>query len=43
MNNQHPNVIILNPTPVDEQIEKFKKQMSNQGYKVTVVIESYEK
>lgn len=39
MTNQHPNVRILNSTPVDKQIENFKKQMLNQGYKVTVVIE----
>ena len=39
MTNQNLNVRILNSTPVDKQIENFKKQMLNQGYKVTVVIE----
>ena len=28
-----------NDTPIDKQIEDFKKQMLNQGYKITVVIE----
>ena len=33
------NVRILYGTPIDKQIEDFKKQMLNQGYKITVVIE----
>ena len=37
--NHNKNVRILYGTPIDKQIEDFKKQMLNQGYKVTVVIE----
>lgn len=40
--NQHSKVIILNSTPVDKQIENFKKRMLKQGYKVTVIVEDNE-
>lgn len=39
MSNHNKNVRILYGTPIDKQIEDFKKQMLNQGYKITVVIE----
>lgn len=39
MSDHNKNVRILYGTSIDKQIEDFKKQMLNQGYKITVVIE----
>lgn len=39
---QHFKVKIVNPKTIDEQIDEFKRNCKNQGFKVTIIYEEDE-